>query len=194
MPQRAAIAAIACALLIGTTACAVASAPGGEPRTAPPAETADGSTAEPIFASDEEALAAAVEAYEAYSAMSTLIASEGGVDPERISDVVGKNLAEQFIDEFRLLDEAELRTTGAPHVFGARLADREESSGTASVSAYFCRDVTDTLVLDAQGSDVTPKDRPSISAVIAHFESLPDAAGTLRLDDLETWEDASFCE
>ncbi len=45
-------------------------------------------TSTPIFASEEEALAAAEEAYAAYLEMSNLISSEGGVEPERIAPFV----------------------------------------------------------------------------------------------------------
>ena len=41
-------------------------------------------TVTPLFASDEEALAAAEEAYAAYLAMSDEITSDGGERPERI--------------------------------------------------------------------------------------------------------------
>ena len=58
--------------------------------TAPPPHTVAVSspTATPVFASDEEALAAAVEAYEKYLAVSDQIAQEGGAGADSFADVV----------------------------------------------------------------------------------------------------------
>src|SRR5215207_3793459 len=64
----------------------------GAPSPAPspePTETA----AVPIFASDEEALAAAVDAYERYRAISAEISEAGGHDSNRIDPVVSPEYA-----------------------------------------------------------------------------------------------------
>ena len=65
---------------------------GGDPiPTLPPTPSAT-----PIFASEEEALAAAEDAYAAYRGMSDQISAEGGANPERIAP---------FVTESRLADE-----------------------------------------------------------------------------------------
>lgn len=191
MPRpRVALAAIACALLLGVTACSPADADGPEASAVPPSAAA--ATDEPIFASDEEALAAAVEAYEAYSEMSELIVREGGVDPTRIEEVVGSEMASEHVREFEALQDAGLRIEGENRSFNARLAEYSENSKGATVSAYFCRDVSGTRVIDEANTDVTP-DRSSISAVVAHFESKTVGSEVLILKDVDVWDDESFC-
>lgn len=191
MPRaRAALASLACALLLGTAAC---SSPEGDETPASSERPSASASDAPIFASDEEALAAAVEAYEAYTEMSAEIGANGGTGAERIEKVVGPELASEFVAEFQLFREAGLTTSGASRVFGATLAERSEESGSASVSAYFCRDVTATRVINAQGEDVTPPDRPAVSAVLAHFASRDEDASSLIVEDVETWDAASLC-
>lgn len=149
-------------------------------------------TDEPIFASDEEALAAAVEAYEAYSEMSWQIAAEGGADGKRIRSLVSDTLAEQFEAEFATLAEAGIRSTGTPRVFGGRLADRRVSGDGELVQAYVCQDVTSVRLLDSSGKDVTPADREPVSAVLTRFSASGETG--LILEDVEKWDDDSFCD
>src|SRR5690606_24012229 len=71
------------------------------PEVTPPPEP----STTPIFASDEEALAAATEAYEAYLAMSDLIAQEGGVNPERIESVAVRKALADALEGFSVFRE-----------------------------------------------------------------------------------------
>lgn len=190
MPRpRVALASIACAIVLGVTACSPTDADGPEGSAAPPSAAA---TDEPIFASDEEALAAAVEAYEAYSDMSEVIAREGGADPTRIEAVVGTEMASEHVREFEALRDAGLRIEGENRSFNARLAEYSEDSGRAMISVYFCRDVSGTRVINEANIDVTPQ-RSSISAVAAHFESKTAGSESLILKDVDVWDDESFC-
>ncbi|WP_067945095.1 hypothetical protein [Agromyces sp. NDB4Y10] len=192
MPHpRATAAVLSCALLLGTAACA--SPDGDAPRASTTAPSA-AATDEPIFASDEEALAAAVEAYEAYSEMSTRIASEGGTNPERITEVVSENAASQLVEEFEALAEAQLRTTGTTNVYGARLMSWEQAGEDTTVSAYFCRDVSGVRIINASGADVTKPRTSDVSALVATFVVRPDDPSKLIVEDTEPWSDITFCE
>ncbi|HEU4807654.1 MAG TPA: hypothetical protein VFT01_05275, partial [Homoserinimonas sp.] len=62
-----------------------------DPEVVPPPEP----STEPVFASDEEALAAATDVYKAYLAMSDLIAQEGGREPERLEPYVSVDLLKE---------------------------------------------------------------------------------------------------
>ena len=134
---------------------ALAGCGGGEPiPTLPPTPTST-----PVFASEEEALAAAEEAYAAYQAMSDLIGSEGGVGPERIAPFV---TAERLADEergFTVLREAGLRTVGQATFEVVDLQLAEQIGEDAQVVFYACVDIGGSRVINAQGSDVTPSDR-----------------------------------
>ena len=103
---HAALAVIAVGALVWTLTACSSPAPAASPT---PTLSA---SAEPIFASDEEALAAAVAAYERYRSVSSEIASDGGAQPERISAVVSEQLADRYMEEFDALREGGLRTEG----------------------------------------------------------------------------------
>lgn len=186
---RAALASLACALLLGTVAC---SSPEGDETPASDAASTATATAtdEPIFASDEEALAAAVEAYKAYSDMSALISAEGGVDPDRIRPFVSDAIAPTYIEEFESIAEAKIRSRGEARIYGARLAERSGNE----VSAYLCRDYSNVRIFDAEGTDITSPSRPSVSASLARFAPAEDDTSRLILMGSEEWEDTSFCE
>lgn len=186
---RGVLASLACALLLGTAAC---SSPDGDEPPASDAAPSAAATDEPIFASDEEALAAAVEAYEAYADMSEQIASEGGTDPSRIEQVATADLAPYLIAEFEALRESGLRFVGENRISDAKLADRSETDQFARVSAYLCRDVGDVRILDSDGTDVTPEG-DTVTAVLAHFVSSDRNSNALKLEDSEPWDDSSFC-
>lgn len=182
---------LAAFLLAGATLMSLAAcAPGGrEPMPSPTAAQTD----EPIFASDEEALAAAVAAYEAYSAASAVVGNEGGEGVERLQDTVAPDLYEQLVEEFTALRDANLRIVGEPAISDGSLAERSETQSIASVSAYFCRDVSPTAVVDASGTDVTPTSRDVIQPVLAHFVSKTESSQSLIVESMERWSDASFC-
>ncbi|GHF03886.1 hypothetical protein [Pseudolysinimonas yzui] len=145
--------------LVGTVALAgvllLAGCDGGTPiPTLPPTPSAT-----PIFASEEEALAAAEQAYEAYREMSDLISGEGGVEPERIAPYVTDDRLTDELRGFQTLREAGLRIAGEATFKVLDLQRYEEVAGDAEVVFYACSDLSGSRVLDANGVDVTPVDR-----------------------------------
>src|SRR5690554_677027 len=124
-----------------------------EPEVVPPPE----STTEPVFASDEEALAAATDAYEEYLAMSDLIAQEGGKDPERIAPFVTEEWLEEELTGFELLRDSGRRINGSSSFTNVRIQqNQQEEDGRAYVVIYVCSDESEIQVVDARGDDVTP--------------------------------------
>ncbi|MCY7325567.1 MAG: hypothetical protein LH605_05475, partial [Microbacteriaceae bacterium] len=75
----------------------------------PPAAAA---TADPVFASEEEALAAATEAYAAYLALGSQVANEGGADPERMAEVATGTAYQQELEVFASIRSDMLRGVG----------------------------------------------------------------------------------
>jgi hypothetical protein len=160
--------------------------------TPTPTATAS-SSAEPIFASDEEALAAATEAYERYRSVSATVTAEGGVDAERIDPTVTSDYAMTLHEEFAALAEAGLTIVGATRVHGATLAESAYDEQGATVSIYFCRDVGSVRVLGADGSDVTPADRDDTLPTQAYFVSASHDPAVLLVDGVELWSGEDFC-
>jgi hypothetical protein len=160
---------------------------GGDPiPTLPPTPTAT-----PIFASEEEALAAAEDAYAAYSEVSALIASEGGAGVERLDSLVTE---EQFDNEFETAEyyrSRGVRALGESETTLFELQQVSESEGLAEVVVYVCVDVSRVSIVDASGSDVTPTDRPMV--IPLEVVLVGDSADDLLIASSEQWVGSSFC-
>ena len=160
---------------------------GGAPiPTLPPTPSAT-----PIFASEEEALAAAEEAYAAYSEMSDLISSEGGAEPERIAPLVTESQLEREVETAEYFSSRNLRAVGGPTVTYFELQQFSESAEGAEVVVYVCLDVSETRVVDATGADVTPPDREPTVPLEVEFVS--DEANSLLVARSDVWSGSSFC-
>src|SRR5215213_7696215 len=84
--------------------------------TPSPTETA----AQPIFASDEEALAAAEQAYQSFESVSLQIATVGGDGAERIESTATQRYLPQLLDEFDQYRELGLRVKGESSIDSTR--------------------------------------------------------------------------
>lgn len=159
---------------------------GGDPiPTLPPTPSAT-----PIFASEEEALAAAEEAYAAYLAMSTLIGSEGGVDPDRIAELVTADRLNDELRGFETLRESGLRLLG-PTTFEVVEVQRVDVSGDeAEVVFYACWDASLSRVTNAAGEDVTPGDRRDRVVLEVQLTTSGGRLPLLLASD-EEWPDSS---
>jgi hypothetical protein len=146
-------------------------------------------SATPIFASEEEALAAAEEAYAAYLEMSNLISSEGGEDPERIAPFVTEERLSIELDGFETLAESGLRTKGASRFEFTQLQRLDLSEDDVEVAVYACWDGAGVRVLDARGKDVTPSDRET--KLLLEVVLVGDASGHLVLASDDVWDSDS---
>jgi hypothetical protein len=128
---------------------------GGDPiPTLPPTPTAT-----PLFASEEEALAAAEEAYAAYLEMSNVIGSDGGRDPQRIEELVTADRLETELRGFETLRQSGLRLVGSS-TFEVMQVQRVDQVGEdTEVVFYACWDGSGSRVVNEAGDDVTPVDR-----------------------------------
>ncbi len=149
-------------------------------------------SASPIFESDEEALAAAEEAYGIYVQLSDQILVEGGVDPERVSPLVSAQLLDELLEGFQLYSDNGWRTSGPSTYDSFQLQQLDQpSDGPASVVVYLCADLSSVRLLDATGADVTPpsrKDRLPLEVEI-DFES--PQTGLIARSEL--WSGEDFC-
>jgi hypothetical protein len=148
-------------------------------------------TSTPVFASEEEALAAAEEAYAAYNDTSNVIAAEGGIGPERIEPFVTPAYLPTELDTYAYYRSNSLRLSGEVVVSRVELQQYVELENAVEVSVYVCLDVAGTQVLDEAGSDVTPAGRQPVVGL--EVVLVGDAAGTLKIDRSDQWSDSSFC-
>ncbi|WP_438853848.1 hypothetical protein [Agromyces sp. M3QZ16-3] len=167
--------------VLGLAACAAPTP------SATPSQPATDAAEVPLFASDEEALAAAVEAYEAYLAVSDSITSDLGVDSTRIREVATPEFADFSEDDFAAFRDAGLRTEGSSTVDSPKLA----TSSSNRVTFYACQDVSAVRLFNGSDEDVTPADRETrVALVINAVASHGDA---LLIDGNEVWSGDNFC-
>ncbi|PFG30388.1 hypothetical protein [Paramicrobacterium agarici] len=179
---RRAVATLACATAVvaGATACTPA-----EPEKTPtPTKTA-------IFASEDEALQAAVDVYQQYSAAYDEALSSAEPDYSAVS----KYATERFISELVAADEEVANGSmveGTSSFDTVSLVDFDHRSDPVKVDIKLCRDVSKQAIVDANGKDITPDERLERFP----FEVLlvwDDANSTLKVDDLGSWQGENFC-
>jgi hypothetical protein len=71
------------------------------------------SLVKPVFTSDDEAVGAAVEAYERYLSVSAEIDEDGGASAERVLSLVTDSLGLDLLADYRAMREAGERVLGA---------------------------------------------------------------------------------
>jgi hypothetical protein len=182
---RAAAVLAAATLGAGLTACA-------DTTRIPPAPN-DTGAAEPLFASDEEALAAAVEAYEEFLAVSAAILQDGGEDPERLRPVVSDEVYESELIGFRDISEQGLRAVGGTTLIGARLQQRiaEQDPLRELVVSYICVSREGSDVVDDEGQSIVNPDAPTeLSFEVETEHSAERSIVTSKV----YWGDVSVCE
>lgn len=176
--------ALACLALVGTlTGCS----------SPEPAPTPSASTQAPVFASDEEALAAAEKAYTDYLAMSDLIAQEGGANPERMEGLLTENFLASEIAGFTDYSARGLRQVGSSSSDGHRLQSTSLDPENFELRVYACLDVASTDVIDAAGISVVPASRDPRIPLELSFE-LADGQFPLRVAEPITWGGADYCD
>jgi hypothetical protein len=144
-------------------------------------------TPTPAFASEEEAFAAAEETYRAYiDAGNARIAGSSTPDPRQL--LVGSAL-EADIDTANLLLEKGLRLEGEAKLASFHGTSAELSSSPEVVKATVCVVAAGTRLVDIDGHDVTPSDRPDASSLQVTFIWV---SGSLLISD-STVADGSAC-
>ena len=119
-------------------------------------------TTDMLFESEEEALAAAEEAYGAYLDVSNLILSEGGANPQRLLEVAGEDVYAVELEGIRDLQAKGWHSVGASTIEDVTLQfyDATATTGDPVVVVYACLNVSDVDVLDSDGNSVVSADRP----------------------------------
>lgn len=183
-----------CAALLALAALAGALLAACAPEPAPePTETQPPDAAAPLFASDEEALAAAEAAYLAYNEMSNQIVRDGGERAERIMPFVTKSQFGNAEIDFRAIRENRWRGQGGVKVDQIKLQKWRGLEGRTSVTIYLCLDVSDARLFDEAGKDVTPIERAVRTPLVVGFSSPAETETKLIIESSEVWSGDNFC-
>jgi hypothetical protein len=155
-----------------------------------PVQTSATPTSAPVFASDEEALAAATEAYEEYLSLSSVVAHEGGSDAQRLAAVTTGEALVTEVESLEGMSRAGTVGVGQLKFDSFELQSADLSTGT--LSAYVCLDVSATDVLDTSGTSVVPEDRRERIPLELGF-LFEDEGNRLLLERTRTWDGENFC-
>lgn len=149
---------------------------------------------QPIFASDDEALAAAVEAYTQYQRVSYEIGASGGADYEQLRPLVTNEWYEVEVEGFERFASDGYRVAGTASVSNFSLQQWwEEPRGIANVIVYFCDDLTNARIVDLHGVDVTPIDRNDTVPIEVAFVSSATAVNELLVSEVIPWDGIGLC-
>ena len=158
----------------------------------PPITRAWAPASTPVFASEEDALAAAEEAYALYLEMSDLIASEGGANPERLAALVTK--AQFAIEEqgFALYQDNQWVTTGHSKFDQFTLQSYSPSdTGANALAAYLCYDATALRIIDDAGVDVSPESVPLRQTLEVFFVTEGPTSNRFLIESAGIWDSSS---
>jgi hypothetical protein len=143
----------------------------------------------PIFATEDEALAAATAAYAAYVKMSDQIFMEGGANPERLGSVATGEQLKTDLAGYQTAAEKGVHSTGGTTFEGVTLQLFREKSvdGEAVIAVYLCEDISSVDVLDASGTSVVSPTRPSRVRYAVEFDVVPANSERLLVSHKQPW-------
>ncbi|WP_295014034.1 hypothetical protein [uncultured Microbacterium sp.] len=150
---RAPRAGIASALVvaIGVVAIGLAGcAPGPAPKPTPT----------PLFTSEADAFKAAEQVYRDYIESVNAHETDPASDPQRY---LAGGALEEDISSVRDQELSGKKIVGATEV--ALYRSESYDSASTTVKSFVCLDVSSSRILDANGNDITPQDRPPVVAV-----------------------------
>lgn len=145
-------------------------------------------TDEPLFASEEEALAAAEEVYSAYVGAINEALASGGEEVIDLETVASPEVADVQREGFEQYRSGGLRAVGAITVDSFSLQGDWRAE---SLAFYVCRDVSNVNVFDPDGESVVSADRLDRGGFEAMIEQSSDGSFKVSKDD--PWSGESFC-
>ena len=155
----------------------------GKPPASTPSATA-------LFASDEEALAAAEEAYRKYQHVSDSIYIDGGADPERLLDVASQSLYEAEKAGYDMAHSMGYFSTGGSTFDSLRLKERDSRG---RITVYLCEDVSSVDIRDTNNVSVVPSDRPDRFPLVVSFQTTDSSKTDLQVHSVDDWNQENFC-
>lgn len=144
-----------------------------------------------MFASEEEALAAAEALYGEYLAAENALATGGWANPEILESFVRGEALEDERESAERFRQAGLIQVGNASFDSIELQQVEQvGRDEVTVTVYLCIDVSGVDVVDGSGVSVVPDDRPDRSPLEVEMDN-QDAS--LKVSRSEVWTGATFC-
>lgn len=146
-----------------------------------------------LFETPEEALAAAEKAYVEYNDMVNLILNEGGADPSRIVEFVTAQQLPKELKTFAQFVDKGWRGVGQARVASVKFQQAfDTAENEAVVVIYACIDVSETVIVDADGNDVTPE-RDERVLLEVEFQAAGPEPIQLLIARSELWRQGTEC-
>ena len=187
--MRSRIGRVGAALAVLVAALAVGGCVEDDPDTTPSPDP----TSTPLFESDEEALAAAEEAYSRYQAVEDVVFAEGGAGSERIEKVAVRDALEAARLGFAELASNGYRGVGRTKFDSLELQQYStEIESENVVIAYICLDFSESDIVDQTNSSIVSPDRLVRQPYEVSFDMSPSDDG-LILAMREPWTGAGTC-
>lgn len=147
-------------------------------------------SATPVFATEEEALAAAEEAYAAYIDVASQVFADGGRDAGRLAAVATGDFLEVEIAGYEDIANDGWHSTGRSTFDSVQLERYELTvDGKEAVAVYLCDDVSGVDVLNAEGISVVSPSRPVRTLFEVTFDL--GAESRLLVSGREVWSDGA---
>ncbi|HOY82347.1 MAG: hypothetical protein IT189_08015 [Microbacteriaceae bacterium] len=138
------------------------------------------------FASEEEALAAAVAVYDRFRSIGDEIGHDGGRDAERLEEVATGGFLKVSVEGFTGWIDKGWHQVGSSTFRDVTV--QQYSDGPAdAVVLYLCDDISEVDVLDETGASVASPDRPDTNYLQVSFDVGKD--GVLRVSDSQRWDE-----
>ena len=156
-----------------------------------PTPTPTDVTIAPIFATDEEALAAAEVAYDRFLEASAAVTSTGGTDLSPLNGIAIGAAQDAQLESAAAYVEDNLHSTGRREFTTYRLQSNEaDMARGAIVTLYVCDDLRGLDVVDANGVSVVSPDRV---VDVPYRVVVEGQAESLKVSEKELWERDNFC-
>lgn len=174
-------AVIASIVLLGLVGCSP---------TPPPIALPPSPTSSPLFATEEEALAAAEEVYGAYLRTIDAIGQGGWLDTSNLEAVATGELLEEDLRGASSSASQGLVQVGSAS-FSVKGVQDYSFSSPMRISIYACVYISGVDIRDEQGASVVAEDRPDV--VPLQIVIIEVDEGTLKVAESERWSGADFC-
>lgn len=139
------------------------------------------------YATDEEALAAAEEAYAEYTRVMGEVLHESGANASRLESVAVGTFLDASVEDLENFAKQGGRATGQVANSGFELQRYSPNGSTSEViTVYLCADVSELELLDADGNSLVTENRPDQSRLQATFDFSVERQ-VLLVSEVEVW-------
>lgn len=145
---------------------------------------------EPLFASDEEALEAATEAYEEYLLVVDALLRDPSGDDAQLTTVASGNALVEVSDSLATFIDRGLRFVGQRELVKVELQEVDFSDNNTRIHFYVCESVAGVDVVGPDGESVVEPTRPELTAFEVEVTASQE---DLTVVERVVWADPLYC-